>query len=418
MPTKMLSPEQNYTTASDELFYMKNLSLLTGWSHALSLRTIEEMEISGMQLGNGYFLLGLLHIIDNTSRREPQFLGHYTALAQQLLRRHLSEHFLCHIGGVGGDLAVLFCFPHAADQDSPVFWEAQGACRSFTARFQEQMPQSQFLFLLGVPFSGYAHICDVYRHLQKELEYRLFMGKFPSFLIQGHAPSQGHANPQYLDNDRMTTLAARMAVTIARRQRKEITALEDETLQALFSGSISDLAPVHFRLYVYLCALCKHLETRGLVDRSFTKEQDFFQALTTARSYHAFCDSFQGLIRSILQHYDARRPSSSASRAARLQQIHEYCLSHYMDANLTVSSLAELFGLSQPQLSSSYKMQYGCSLLHHINTLRINAVKELLTTTNKTQTEIALSCGFSNVTTMRRLFLRLEQQSPGQYRAG
>ncbi len=416
MPTRMIPPDPTYLTVSSELFYAKNLGLLTHWSHVLSLRTIEEMEISGMQLGAGYFLLGLLHIVDDPSRTHNAHLGTHTASAQELLTELLCQQFLCHLGNVGGDLIILICFPHANADDAPEFREAQAACQAFSAQFREQHPTCQFLLLLSPAFQGYHHIHSHYAHLTDLLKYQLFMGQFPCFWAEPSKPSDAPINPQYSDNDTMTLLAGRMATAISRRQQKELSALEEETLQQFFSGNGTSLSPVHFRLYVYLCALLKHLETRGIVDRRFTRQRDFFTDLTTSPSYHDFCSQFHRLILTVLEHYDTISPRSSISGAARLQQIREYCDKNYARPEMTVSYLADLFGISQPQLSASFKRQFGESLLHYLNCRRIDAVKALLTTTKKTQSEIAAQCGFSNVTTMQRLFQRIEHCTPGQYR--
>lgn len=418
MPKRMIPADADYSTAASELFFSKNLGLLTHWSHTLSLRTIEEMEISGMQLGNGYFMLGLMHIVDDMGWDSSLYLGELSAVAQELLQEHLCQHFLCHLGCVGGDLLLLLCFPHVEKADAPEFREAEAACDSFTVRFREKCPLGKFLLLLSLPFAGYPEIHGQYARLLQRLRYQLFMGRFSAFSPQRPQPSGGRANPEYADNDQMSLLAGRMVTAISRRQRREITALEEETLAALFSGTAEGLEPVHFRLYVYLCALLKHLEARGIVDGRFTRRQDMFRDFSTAVSYHDFCLKYQGVIRGILEQYDAvsaRRPTTGA---ARLQQIWDYCGEHFCSPELTVSSLAALFGVSQPQLSASFKRQFGESPLQHLNFLRIQAVKELLKKTNKPQAEIAAQCGFTNVTTMQRLFQRTEHCTPGQYRMG
>ena len=417
MPKRMIPADGAYSTASAELFFSKNLGLLTHWSDTLSLRTIEEMEISGMQLGNVYFMLGRMHIVDDLGRDSSLYLGKLTAAAQELMREHLCQHFLCHVGSVGGDLLLLFCFPHATE-GAPEFREAESACESFTERFRAQYPLGKFLLLLSLPCAGYAEIRGQYARLLQRLRYQLFMGRFPAFSPQRPEAPGGRANPEYADNDKMSRLAGRMVSAISRRSRRELGALEEETLGALFSGTAEGLEPVHFRLHVYLCALLKHLEARGITDGTFTRRQDVFRGLSTADSYHDFCLKFQEMIRGLLVHYDmvsARKPTTGA---ARLQQIWDYCGTHFRSPELTVSSLAALFGISQPQLSASFKRQFGISLLQHLNALRIQAVKELLRETDKPQAEIAVQCGFTNVTTMQRLFQRIEQCTPGQYRAG
>ena len=415
MPERMIPTDISAPTASTELFYAKNLGLLAQWSHTLSLRTIEEMEISGMHLGNGYFLLGLMHIADHAGRDSGRYLGTLSAEAQALMRQTLSRHFLCHIGSMGGDLLLLLCFPHTDQPDAPELLEAKAACKNVADQFRDRFPAGRFLLLLSPPFSGYAQIHNHYANLTQRLNCRLFLGEPSGFLSAAAQGPETPANPQYTDNDEMTRLASRMATAIGRCQYHEIQALEEETLTRLFSGHGDSLSPVHFRLYVYLCALLKHLETRGIVDRRFTRRRDFFRDLTNAPCHQAFCQQFHHLIQSVLDHCNAARQTPT-SGAARLRQIRDYCQSHYTSPELTVSSLAALFGLSQPQLSAPFKRQFGENPLAYLNRLRLQAVKRLLADTDKGQEEISTMCGFSNVTTMQRLFQRTEHCTPGQYR--
>lgn len=412
MKQRRMAPELAYSTEASERFLSKNLDLLTHWSDQLSLRTIEEMEISGMQLGSGYFLLGLLHIADAEARTRSQYLGTCYAQAQALMRERLTGQFLCHIGAVGGDVAALFCFPRCKEDCAPELAEAAEACRAFAEEFHQSEPDCRFTLLLGEPFQGYEAIRFRYEQLVEQLRYLLFLGKLPYFARR--QPARQDANPQYADSDAMTLLAGRMAGAIGRRQAREMAALEEETLDRLFSGGADSFQPVYFRLYVYLCAMLKSLETRNIVDRRFTGRRDFFTGLTGAPSYHEFCSRFHELILSVLRHYDNGQAPSTL--AARLQQARDYCDRHFREPELTVSALAEQFGMVQPQLSGAFKRQFGVNPLAYLSSLRLEAAKELLRTTALTQQEIARQCGFANVTTMQRLFTRVEHCTPGRYR--
>lgn len=412
MPQRRMMPEPAYSTEASEQFLSKNLDLLTHWSDGLSLRTVEEMEISGMQLGSGYFLLALLHIMDSGARTQSQYLGDCYAKARTLMREGLGGQFLCHIGAVDGDVAALFCFPRCTEPGAPELAEAEAACRAFTEDLHQAEPDCRFTLLLGEPFRGHESIRFCYEQLVDQLRYLLFLGKLPYFARR--QPARQDVNPQYADSDAMTALAGRMAGAIGRRQAREMGALEEETLERLFSGGADSFQPVYFRLYVYLCALLKSLETRNIVDRRFTRRRDFFTGLTSAPSYHEFCSRFHELILSVLRHYDSGQAPSTL--AARIQQARDYCGRHFREPELTVSALAEHFGMAQPQLSGAFKRQFGVNPLTYLNGLRLEAAKELLRTTDLTQQEIARQCGFANVTTMQRLFTRVEHCTPGRFR--
>lgn len=409
MPKPMEMAGRSTAELEAEHFVSRNLDLLVHWSDRLSLRTIEEMEISGMQLGNGYFMLGLLHIADSQSRSSAQYLGTHYHTAEEQLQQELTARFLCHVGMVGGDVVVLFCFPHCADDSAPEFQEVQDVCRGCTDRWN--LP-CQFTFLLSQPFRGYRHIQPNYGQLTAQLRYLLFMGSQAPF-VQRTAPRQT-ANPEYADHDHMQHLAGQMVRAIGHRHLRELAALESEALEALFSGHTESFQPVHFRLYVFLCALIKELETYHIVGRRFMGRNDFFHPLTNAPTYDIFCGRFHEMLQTILQQYDAQQ--NTQSHAARLQKVKDYCDGNFLDHGLTVTALAERFDMAQSQLSASFKRQYGVNPLEYLNRLRINAAKELLRSTGLPQTQIAISCGFSNVTTMQRVFAKHEHCTPGQYR--
>ena len=409
MPKPMEMDRRTGAERETEHFVSRNLDLLVHWSDSLSLRTIEEMEISGMQLGNGYFMLGLVHIADSQSRSSGQYLGNHYNAAEVQMQREFGARFLCHVGMVGGGVVILFCFPHCTDADGPEFQEVYETCRGFADRLE--LP-CRFTFLLSQPFRGYRAIQANYSQLEAQLRYLLFMGSQASF-VQRTAPRRT-ANPEYADNDHMQHLAEQMVTAIGHRQTRELEALETETLEALFSGQSESFQPVHFRLYVFLCALLKALETYHIVGRRFTRRQDLFHPLTSAPSYPSFCSRFHEMLQTIRQQYEAQL--NSQNPAVRLQKIKDYCDGHFLDHGLTVSALAEQFDMAQSQLSASFKRQYGVNLLAYLNDLRINAAKELLRSTELSQREIAISCGFSNVTTMQRLFAKHAHCTPGQYR--
>lgn len=402
-----------YTTAAADEFYSKNLDLLTHWSQLLSVRTIEEMEISGMQLGSGYFMLALLHIADEDAKNAPQHLGRLSGEAIPMLREVLGSQALCHVGAVGGDLAALFCFPRCREAEELETEPVEAACREFVQAFRQAEPEARFSLLLGEPVLGYGAISEAYARILDHLKYMQFMGQVPYF--SSGAPADCGADPQVADYEKMTSHAESMAGAIGKRSVKDIADHEARVLKLLFSGDPQSLRPVHFRLYSFLGALLKALESRSIVDRRFTGRQDFFKALTSAPSYHAFCEVFHRMIISVLQQYD--RDEAAASVAARLQQARDYCDKNFRRRELTVSGLAERCNMSQPQFSAAFKRQFGMNPLAYLNGLRLSAAKALLKSTEQTQAEIAGLCGFSSALTMQRLFAKEEHCTPGQYRA-
>jgi AraC-like DNA-binding protein len=84
--------------------------------------------------------------------------------------------------------------------------------------------------------------------------------------------------------------------------------------------------------------------------------------------------------------------------------------------NYPVSYLAREAGVSVGQLSRLFKRALGCSIPEFRNRLRIDRAAELLRSSDKAITTIALECGFTNLTHFHRVFVRSRGRSPSVFR--
>ena len=58
----------------------------------------------------------------------------------------------------------------------------------------------------------------------------------------------------------------------------------------------------------------------------------------------------------------------------------------------------------------------GCTYYRYVNTLRLHHACALLKSTERTVKEIALGCGFSDISTFNKAFRKAYGISPGEYR--
>lgn len=101
-----------------------------------------------------------------------------------------------------------------------------------------------------------------------------------------------------------------------------------------------------------------------------------------------------------------------------LIQVKQYLEETISDPNLSATSVADHFHVSRTTLSSRFHKFFGTTMTQCILETRIAMAKELLRTRRDlTVNEIAMRCGFCAVSTMYRVFMRLENCSPGIYRA-
>lgn len=104
------------------------------------------------------------------------------------------------------------------------------------------------------------------------------------------------------------------------------------------------------------------------------------------------------------------RPRHSLSERA------ERYLQQALDSELSVAGLAEHCGVSERSLLRHFRSQHGVTPLEYIQRLRVERAKAMLESTRLSLEEIVERCGYSDVSSFRKLFKRAASLTPGEYR--
>lgn len=96
--------------------------------------------------------------------------------------------------------------------------------------------------------------------------------------------------------------------------------------------------------------------------------------------------------------------------------IKEYINHNYMDAQLTVESVCEVYKVNPSYMSRIFKQDISLSIKSYITNLRMAEARRLLRDTKITAKEIAFSVGFSNETHFLKTFKKHQGMTPKQYR--
>lgn len=105
-----------------------------------------------------------------------------------------------------------------------------------------------------------------------------------------------------------------------------------------------------------------------------------------------------------------QRPRSSLSERA------DRMLQEALDGQISVAALAQQLNTSERSLLRHFKEQYGESPIAHIQRLRVERAKALLETSHLSFEEIVERCGYSDVSSFRKLFKRATTLTPMDYR--
>ncbi len=120
------------------------------------------------------------------------------------------------------------------------------------------------------------------------------------------------------------------------------------------------------------------------------------------------------LWRIVLKYTDGARPPE-ADLGERIRMARQYIESHYQE-DLTVSDLAQRYGMSPNYFSSAFKREMNCSAVSCITGVRLQKAKELLSGTDDSVAEIALRVGFRESQYFFRVFKQNTGMTPLQYR--
>jgi AraC-like DNA-binding protein len=108
----------------------------------------------------------------------------------------------------------------------------------------------------------------------------------------------------------------------------------------------------------------------------------------------------------------ARENRSNEFQEMLLAYVHE----HFADSSLSLSALADRFSVPQSTLSKTFKLLTGRNFVDYVHTLRVNKAKELLKDKNLGIADIALDCGYSELTSFYRNFKKYTGTTPNMLR--
>jgi AraC-like DNA-binding protein len=94
----------------------------------------------------------------------------------------------------------------------------------------------------------------------------------------------------------------------------------------------------------------------------------------------------------------------------------EELLREHLEGNITINELATACSLSPSHFGRCFRRSFDTSVHQRLIQLRIDKAKDLLSQTNKTLIEIALSSGFYDQAAFSRTFSRIEHMTPSRWR--
>jgi AraC-like DNA-binding protein len=137
----------------------------------------------------------------------------------------------------------------------------------------------------------------------------------------------------------------------------------------------------------------------------------------SAKNIYADLSLKELLIRLVQSQYLKRveMDKNDKRNSSRQHFLLDYIHGHLTE-KLGVDTLSRKAYMSRNEFFKWFRQQFGISPLEYINRERIKLAKQLLSNQNKTITETAYQCGFTDVNYFVRLFKKSEGITPGTFR--
>lgn len=85
--------------------------------------------------------------------------------------------------------------------------------------------------------------------------------------------------------------------------------------------------------------------------------------------------------------------------------------------DIPVELICKEFGLNRTKLQEGFNQLFGISVHAFISQERMKKARALLTETDESVKAIAIECGYKSISSFTRIFSRMHQVSPLQYRS-
>ena len=108
------------------------------------------------------------------------------------------------------------------------------------------------------------------------------------------------------------------------------------------------------------------------------------------------------------------RSSETVNEKGLADRVVKYIFEHACE-NITLSSTAHGLGISESHLSHLFSQQFHINFRRFVNAIRIDKAEALMRAPDMTLTAICYSCGYENMRTFRRAFVRETGMLPTAY---
>ncbi|MDD6033238.1 MAG: AraC family transcriptional regulator [Oscillospiraceae bacterium] len=249
-------------------------------------------------------------------------------------------------------------------------------------------------------------IPKLYLQAQTAVDYRLVQGLGGTIWYQSIALKDLQGDPVFQNLDR------KLEQLLLNGESEQIENLLFNIVRYIKSSNMTIIL-VKFVCFDIIHAVMRVTEEIGAEDRDFLSEIPNVFAISAYETIDELVAVVEKLGRSIRNHLQKR----TAHQPQELSdQMVSYLKSNYSSVDFSLQTMAEVFDMSPPNLSTYFKKKTGQTILNYLTALRIEKAKELLSGSNMSLHDIALEVGYYSFTSFMRRFKQYAGITPGEYR--
>jgi two-component system, response regulator YesN len=187
-----------------------------------------------------------------------------------------------------------------------------------------------------------------------------------------------------------------------------------EVMKSAFSERMVPVQTAKCLIFDIVSTLLKTMDEMSMTCKdSFIEELNPVDRLLRCETLEDIQAQMMEILRSVCNYIEQKKNSHNHKMK---KEILQYIGSYYNNENLSISGIADHFGLSLTYLSKFFKEQTGDGLLEYINRYRLEKAKQLLKESDENVSDIARKVGFYNSNALIRIFKKYEGITPGQYK--
>lgn len=143
---------------------------------------------------------------------------------------------------------------------------------------------------------------------------------------------------------------------------------------------------------------------------AMSEKKPGFEFLTQGSLYHMI-----GLLFEIQAYQIETRPSANALQIKRFKDVLSFIEEHYTEA-ISLEDMARVAGLSPRYFCRFFRKMTQCTPTEYLNYYRIECACEQLAESPTSITEVALNCGFNDISYFIKSFHKAKGITPKQYK--